>query len=150
MIRAAALAAGLALVVATACSDEPEPDPIAFCATLAEVSAADAAVTALDLDDQTVVEAATAALDRLRRLAPPEIDDDVDRVASTYSQVIEALAGTGPRARPDVLREYQAELDAVIEAASRLEGYAVSNCGLDLRPAPTEPEGATADPAGAG
>jgi hypothetical protein len=139
LIRSAVAVAALTLPLLAACSDEPPEDPTAFCVALAEVSAPTGPVTSLDLDDAEVVRGAVAGLDELRRLAPVEVDDEMDAVASVYAEVIEVLAGTAPRARADVLRDYQADLDEVADAAARLQGWAESTCGVTLSPPePTE------------
>ncbi len=124
-------------------------DSEAFCARLVELDASDSLDTAFDVA-QTPAEMersmteARGLLDELAGMAPAEISDDVETMASLYGGLVDFFAeydfdmeaiGTAITEDPTLLEDERfapvagdsAEMEAL---AARLEAYGVDVCGL--------------------
>ena len=132
----AALAAGLLVVGAGACSsdgdDGAQPDQATFCAKLAEFNTGTAAFD-LNVADEAEVERVAQLLDDIEASAPDEIRADVEARFAYVDDVIAASQGD----EEAVAR--LAEAEPTDEQQARIDAYAQQECGIVLEPPTSAP-----------
>lgn len=135
-LRLAALV--LVLAAGTACSDDDEGDPAAFCAGVQSISSIEALIGAAPAaqDPATSLRAAGERLRALSGDAPGEVAGDVRRLADAVEVLADAAAD------PDVgVAGQLSELDReeLTESAEDVERYVRDECGIDLSGSTTAP-----------
>lgn len=140
--RAAAVAAGLALVMASSCSDDG--DSRAFCELLGETEQLSTILGDLDPSDPAGLEARLeATLEQFSELegdAPGTIRDDVARIRQGVALVLDAVEDNPddlPAARAAIAGELD-ELPGLAQASEDVVAYARSECDLVLDEGPTD------------
>lgn len=133
VVASLVLTAGL-----VACSDSEPEDPTAFCDALRIANSDRGALANVDLDDAATIDTAVAELDALADLGPADLDDDLETIADTYREVLEAVVSTAPSARADVLRSLQPQLDEAAEPSRRVQEYGQRTCEIVFE-APAQP-----------
>lgn len=149
--RARSLLAAFAalLVIAAACSgsdDDDGPDPevvdtqAEFCAAYRLARAPGNTTARPDLTDTAAVQRAIDQFSELSALAPPAIADDALVTEEVYRNLLNALEGTVPAARDDIVAGLEEDLLRVAAANERVIEWSNTNCqaaDLDVEIVPT-------------
>jgi DNA-binding Lrp family transcriptional regulator len=129
-IVAAAAVAGAVVVVA--CERGTERSVEAFCTEIEQAKDLDQALATLDAEQ---LSPSVEALRRASRVAPVEIEPDVDAVLA-LTEVLATTIATArtdkPEALEQALREHAGELASVEAAGQRVQDYTNANCGIRL------------------
>lgn len=116
--------------------DVPIPDEDStFCAAYRSANGPLSSIENLNLNNEDSVQAAIEDFDALADAAPAEIADDAQATGQVWSNLLEALVGTAPNGRDEILDSFRQELLDVAGSAERLAAYAQRNCSAANIPA---------------
>jgi hypothetical protein len=135
-----ALATGLSAFALAACGGDDggdgggEGSVEAFCDKVDEVRAAADPFEGLEPNDtEGAVDALASARDQLQEVvdvAPDEIQDDAEQMASAFSELVSAAEGAEkPEDLAAVFQEFEQAGEELEGATQRLEEYTNENCG---------------------
>jgi len=142
LVVAVAILAIVGALIA-ACERPPEPSVEAYCHEIVTAEGLDESLASFD---PSRVATDVAALRRAARVAPPEIELQVDALV----ELTTALQATIETARTDqaealeaTLRDKSDQLARVTDAGRAVEDYTRANCGVELNSTavPTSPPG---------
>jgi len=135
-----ALATGLSVFALAACGDDDGSDEAgeasvaAFCDAIEGARAAEDPFEGVEPGDtEGVVDAFESARDQIRDVAdvaPQEIKDDAEQIASTFDDLVSNAEGADSgQALSDVLDEFNQQSQELAETTASLEEYTNENCG---------------------
>jgi hypothetical protein len=131
LIAAIALLAAVGALLA-ACERPAERSVESFCREIAHAEALDESLATLDPE---TLAPDVAALRKAARVAPPEIESQVDTLISLTSvlqDTIETARTDQAAALEQTLRAHAADVAAVTAAGRQVETYTRDNCRIEL------------------
>jgi hypothetical protein len=138
-VRAGALVASLALVVAAGCTDSPsEPASASFCTSAEEYRDLAASVTGLPSADD--MRTALRELEQLAEEAPAAVEEELSLLVGVLEDLVVAMEAVDPADPLSTSTALQSTLtpDRLREAgiaSTSLAHYLSDECGLEVRPA---------------